>query len=106
MPHSASHPPPPVHDDAPGYRLVFYEYCISLVFITLRRPSRLVRLAPGSSGVVEGLPYTLLTLVGSAVWAFALAGIGYGLGTSYHCFDHAFKYAEYAVVAGIVLGMA
>jgi membrane protein DedA with SNARE-associated domain len=51
-------------------------------------------------------PYTLLTLVGSAVWAFAFAGIGYGLGTSYHRFDHAFKYVEYAVVAGIVLGLA
>jgi membrane protein DedA with SNARE-associated domain len=44
--------------------------------------------------------------VGSAVWAFAFAGVGYGLGTSYHRFDHAFKYAEYAVVAGIVFGVA
>jgi len=51
-------------------------------------------------------PYTVLTLVGSAVWAFAFAGIGYGLGTGYHRFDHAFRYAEYAVVAGIVLGAA
>ena len=51
-------------------------------------------------------PYTVLTLVGSAVWAFAFAGIGYGLGTSYHRFDHAFHYVEYAVVAGIVLGAA
>lgn len=50
--------------------------------------------------------YTVLTLVGSAVWAFAFAGVGYGLGTSYHRFDHAFHYAEYAVVAGIVLGLA
>jgi membrane protein DedA with SNARE-associated domain len=51
-------------------------------------------------------PYTLLTLVGSAVWAFAFAGAGYGLGTSYHRFDHAFHYVEYAVVAGVVLGLA
>jgi membrane protein DedA with SNARE-associated domain len=50
--------------------------------------------------------YTLLTLVGSAVWGFAFAGIGYGLGTSYHRFDHAFKYVEYAIVAGIVIGLA
>jgi membrane protein DedA with SNARE-associated domain len=48
-------------------------------------------------------PYTILTLVGSAIWAFAIAGIGYGLGSSYRRFDHGFKYAEYAVVAGIVL---
>jgi membrane protein DedA with SNARE-associated domain len=50
--------------------------------------------------------YTVLTLVGSAVWAFAFAGAGYGLGTSYHRFDHAFHYAEYAIVAGILLGLA
>ncbi len=48
-------------------------------------------------------PYTLLTLVGSAIWAFAFAGAGYGLGASYRSFDHGFKYAEYAVVAGVVL---
>ncbi len=48
-------------------------------------------------------PYTLLTLAGSAVWAFAFAGAGYGLGASYRRFDHDFRYAEYAVVAGVVL---
>ncbi len=51
-------------------------------------------------------PYTVLTLVGSAVWAFAFAGAGYGLGNSYRGFDHAFHYAEYAIVAGIVLALA
>lgn len=49
------------------------------------------------------VPYTLLTLVGSAIWAFAFAGAGYGLGTGYSSFDHRFHYAEYAVVAGVVL---
>jgi hypothetical protein len=62
MLHAEGLNPPPANDDAPGCRLVFYEYCISLVFITLRRPSRLYRLAPGSSGVVEGLRYTLVSL--------------------------------------------
>ena len=51
-------------------------------------------------------PYTLLTLVGSAVWAFAFAGAGYGLGHSYRGFDHGFHYVEYAVVAGVVLLLA
>jgi membrane protein DedA with SNARE-associated domain len=57
------------------------------------------------AGVLEMplVPYTLLTLVGSAVWAFAIAGIGYALGSSYGRFDHGFKYAEYAVVAGVLL---
>ena len=48
-------------------------------------------------------PYTVLTLIGSAVWAFAIAGIGYALGSSYKRFDHGFKYAEYAIVAGVLL---
>jgi membrane protein DedA with SNARE-associated domain len=57
------------------------------------------------AGVLE-MPlaaYTVLTLIGSAVWAFAIAGIGYALGSSYKRFDHGFKYAEYAVVAGVLL---
>jgi membrane protein DedA with SNARE-associated domain len=52
------------------------------------------------------VPYTLLTLVGSAVWAFAFAGAGYGLGSSYRGFDHGFHYVEYAVVAAVVLALA
>ena len=51
-------------------------------------------------------PYSLYTLVGSAVWAFAIAGAGYGLGSSYETFNHDFRYAEYAVVAGVLLGAA
>jgi membrane protein DedA with SNARE-associated domain len=50
--------------------------------------------------------YALLSLVGSAVWAFAFAGAGYGLGASYRGFDHGFHYAEYAVVAGILVALA
>jgi membrane protein DedA with SNARE-associated domain len=42
-------------------------------------------------------------LVGSAVWAFSIAGAGYGLGRSYERFNHGFKYAEYVVVAGVLL---
>jgi membrane protein DedA with SNARE-associated domain len=48
-------------------------------------------------------PYTLLTAIGSAAWAFALAGIGWGLGSSYERFHHGFRYADYVIVAGIVL---
>ena len=47
-------------------------------------------------------PYTVLTLIGSAIWAFAIAGAGYGLGSSYERFHHDFRYAEYAVVAGVL----
>jgi membrane protein DedA with SNARE-associated domain len=48
-------------------------------------------------------PYALYTAVGSAIWAFAIAGVGYGLGSSYKRFDHGFKYVEYAVVAGVLV---
>ena len=49
------------------------------------------------------VPYTALTLVGSAVWAFAFAGVGYALGSSYEHFHKDFAYVEYAVLAGIVV---
>jgi membrane protein DedA with SNARE-associated domain len=46
--------------------------------------------------------YTVLTLIGSAVWCFALAGAGYGLGSSYERFHRDFRFADYAVAAGIL----
>jgi hypothetical protein len=44
-------------------RLVFFEYCISLIFISLRRPSALYRLGPHQSAWIRGLPYTFLSLL-------------------------------------------
>ena len=61
MPYHQSQADAAANDAFPAGRLVFYEYCISLVFITLRRPSRLIRLPVGSRGVWQGLPYTLVT---------------------------------------------
>ena len=49
--------------------------------------------------------YTVLTLIGSAVWCFALAGVGWGLGKSYETFHHDFRFADYAVVAAILLAL-
>ncbi len=46
--------------------------------------------------------YTVLTAIGSAVWCFALAGVGWGLGRSYETFHHDFRFVDYAVIAGIV----
>lgn len=46
--------------------------------------------------------YTLLTIPGSAVWCFALAGVGWGLGANWEHFHDAFKYVDYAVAAAIV----
>jgi membrane protein DedA with SNARE-associated domain len=47
-------------------------------------------------------PYTVLTAIGSAVWAFGIAGAGYALGSSYERFNHAFRYAELVVIAGVL----
>jgi membrane protein DedA with SNARE-associated domain len=50
--------------------------------------------------------YTVLTLAGSALWAFGLAGAGYALGTGYHKFHHDFRYADYAGILLLVLALA
>ena len=46
--------------------------------------------------------YTVLTLAGSAIWCFTLAGVGWAAGSSYERFHHDFRWLEYAVVAGIL----
>src|SRR6266511_5816085 len=46
--------------------------------------------------------YTVLTLIGSAAWSFALAGVGWGAGRSYERFNHDFRFVEYAVVVAVV----
>jgi len=45
-------------------------------------------------------PYLWLTAIGSAIWAFALAGIGYAFGSNYERFHHAF---DLVLVAGAAL---
>jgi membrane protein DedA with SNARE-associated domain len=50
--------------------------------------------------------YTVLTLVGSAVWCFAFAGAGWALGKSYERFHHDFRYADYAIVAIVIVAVA
>ena len=50
--------------------------------------------------------YTLLTLLGSAIWCFSFAGAGYLAGTAWEDFHHAFHYVEYVIVAALVGGAA
>lgn len=47
--------------------------------------------------------YTLLTIPGSVVWAFAFAGAGWAAGSQWEDFHHSFRYAEYVVAAAILL---
>jgi hypothetical protein len=44
-------------------RLVCFDYCISLLLVTLRRTSNVYRLRPGELGLLKGLPFTLVTLL-------------------------------------------
>ena len=48
-------------------------------------------------------PYLWLTALGSAIWAFALAGIGYAFGSNYERFHHAFDLVLVAGAALVVL---
>jgi membrane protein DedA with SNARE-associated domain len=49
------------------------------------------------------MPYLWLTAIGSAIWAFVLAGIGYAFGSNYERFHHAFDLALIAGAALVVL---
>lgn len=51
------------------------------------------------------VPYTALTLLGSLVWCFSFAGIGWVVGGQWESFHQNFRYADYAAVA-LVLAFA
>ena len=48
--------------------------------------------------------YTVLTLIGSAIWCFVFAGIGWAAGANWESFHQAFRYADIAVAVIIVVG--
>ncbi len=48
---------------ARGGRFVFYEYCISLIVVTLRRPSAVYFVRAEHSTILPGIPYILLSLL-------------------------------------------
>ncbi len=60
------------------------------------------------AGVLEVpfVRYTLLTLAGSAIWCFGLAGIGWAVGASWEKVHSDFRYLDYLVAAAVVVGLA
>lgn len=50
--------------------------------------------------------YTVFTFIGSTMWCVVFAAIGYAFGTRWETFHENFHYVDYAVAAGIVLGVA
>ncbi len=49
--------------------------------------------------------YTVLTSVGTVPWYFGLAAVGVAVGASWERFHEAWHYADYAILALIVLGV-
>jgi membrane protein DedA with SNARE-associated domain len=47
-------------------------------------------------------PYLMLTFAASLLWAGAFAGAGWALGGNWEQVNHAFRYADYAVVAAVL----
>ena len=47
--------------------------------------------------------YVVLTAIGSAVWCFAFAGAGWGLGRSWERFHHDFRFVDYLFVVAVVV---
>lgn len=50
--------------------------------------------------------YNVLTLIGSAIWAFGLAGVGWALGSQWETFHRGFRYVDYAIAVSVVAGAA
>jgi hypothetical protein len=46
-----------------GAKFVLFQYCVSIIILTFRRPSDIYFLRQGENPVVKGLPFTLLSLV-------------------------------------------
>jgi len=46
-----------------GGKFVLYQYCVSVVVLTFKRPSDIFFIREGESAFVKGLPYTVLSLL-------------------------------------------
>jgi membrane protein DedA with SNARE-associated domain len=51
-------------------------------------------------------PYTVLTFAGSLLWCFGFAAVGRAASGSWESIHHSLRYADYAVVAGVLLLVA
>jgi membrane protein DedA with SNARE-associated domain len=77
--------------------------------VLLDRVTPLVRSSVSIAAGAFEMPlalYIVLTLAGSAVGAFALAGAGWAAGTGYGTIHHDWRYVEVAVVLCALLGLA
>ena len=77
--------------------------------VLLGRVTPVVRSFVSIPAGIFGAPlkrYTVLTLIGSALWCFVFAGIGWAAGASWESFHSAFRFADLAVALLVVGGVA
>jgi membrane protein DedA with SNARE-associated domain len=73
--------------------------------VFLGRLTPLVRSFISVPAGVLGSPlvsYTVLTLLGSLIWCFGFAGVGWAVGDRWETVHHDFRYADYVVVVGVL----
>jgi membrane protein DedA with SNARE-associated domain len=77
--------------------------------VFLGRITPLVRSFISVPAGVFGSPlgrYTLLSAIGSAIWCFGFAAVGYAAKDSWESIHHALRYADYAVIAALLVLVA
>jgi len=47
-----------------GGKFVYFLYCVSLLVVTIKRPSDVYFIRAGESAVLKGMPFTLISLIG------------------------------------------
>ncbi|MDQ2982988.1 MAG: DedA family protein [Actinomycetota bacterium] len=77
-----------------GAAAVFWARVTPVVRSFISIPAGVVRMPIGR--------YTALTFLGTLPWCFGIAGAGWALGRSWERFHQDFRWAEYAVVVGVV----
>ena len=85
----------------------FERYGDTTVFVTRMIPVvRSFVSIPAGIGEMPLVRYTVLTFAGTIPWCFGLAAIGVALGSQWEEFHAAFRYADYAIIAVVVAGVA
>jgi membrane protein DedA with SNARE-associated domain len=80
-----------------GDAAVFFSRMVPVVRSFISIPAGVVRMPLGR--------FTLLSFLGTLPWCFGLAGAGLALGTGWERFHHAWRYADYVVVALVAVAV-
>jgi membrane protein DedA with SNARE-associated domain len=85
----------------------FERYGDAAVFVSRMLPVvRSFISIPAGVAEMPFVRYTVLTFLGTIPWCFGLAAVGLGLGSGWERFHEDFRYADYAIVALLVAGVA